>query len=80
MLKLANFLAGKWVGVILEDNTGKNNGEVQGKRYFTCDDNRGMFVRVAQVRIMIPLCGSYFKGKFFNLKCDLPIHALYPIY
>ena len=41
---------GKWVGVVLDDAVGKNNGTVQGKKYFTCKDNHGIFVRQSQVR------------------------------
>jgi dynactin 1 len=28
------FASGKWIGVILDDPKGKNNGTVQGKSYF----------------------------------------------
>lgn len=41
--------AGKWIGVVLDDAKGKNNGTVQGKRYFACEDNHGIFVRQSQV-------------------------------
>uniref|UniRef100_A0A8C2Z8A2 Dynactin subunit 1 n=1 Tax=Cyclopterus lumpus TaxID=8103 RepID=A0A8C2Z8A2_CYCLU len=43
------FASGKWVGVILDDAKGKNDGTVQGKRYFTCEENHGIFVRQSQV-------------------------------
>lgn len=43
------FASGKWVGVILEEARGKNDGTVQGKRYFTCLENHGIFVRQSQV-------------------------------
>lgn len=43
------FASGKWVGVILDEAKGKNNGTVQGKRYFTCQENHGIFVRQSQV-------------------------------
>jgi len=42
-------LPGKWIGVALDEAKGKNNGTVQGKRYFTCEDNHGIFVRQTQV-------------------------------
>ncbi|MGH0133321.1 UNVERIFIED_CONTAM: hypothetical protein FKN15_064816 [Acipenser sinensis] len=42
------FATGKWVGVILDDAKGKNDGTVQGKRYFTCEENHGIFVRQSQ--------------------------------
>ncbi|KAH8872571.1 Dynactin subunit 1 [Schistosoma japonicum] len=44
------FSPGKWVGVILDEPKGKNNGTVQGKRYFACEENHGIFVRPSQVR------------------------------
>lgn len=28
------FAAGKWIGVVLDEAKGKNNGTVQGKEYF----------------------------------------------
>jgi len=43
------FASGKWVGVILDEPKGKNDGTVQGRRYFTCDENYGIFIRQAQV-------------------------------
>lgn len=43
------FASGKWVGVILNEAKGKNDGTVQGKRYFTCEENHGIFVRQSQV-------------------------------
>ena len=40
-----HFAAGEWVGVELDDATGKNDGEVQGQRYFACPQGYGMFIR-----------------------------------
>lgn len=47
-----SFAAGKWVGVELDDATGKNDGSVAGKRYFDTQEARGVFVRPSQVLIL----------------------------
>ncbi|KAE8267942.1 hypothetical protein A4X09_0g4406 [Tilletia walkeri] len=44
-----SFATGVWVGVVLDDNNGKNNGTVLGKRYFDCPEGHGVFVRPSQV-------------------------------
>ena len=47
-----HFAVGDWVGVELEAATGKNDGAVQGKRYFDCKPGYGMFVRPAVAEIL----------------------------
>ncbi|KAL0089155.1 CAP Gly-rich domain-containing protein [Phycomyces blakesleeanus] len=47
-----SFQTGKWIGIELDESQGKNSGVVQGKRYFECRTNHGVFVRPSQVRIM----------------------------
>ena len=49
------FTKGKWIGVTLDEAKGKNNGTVQGRSYFTCEDNHGIFVRQSQVGITMAL-------------------------
>lgn len=39
-----------WCGVILEEPLGKNNGTVQGKTYFQCNDNYGVMVKAGTLR------------------------------
>ena len=46
------FAPGKWIGVELDAPVGKNNGSVQGKEYFQCEENHGMFVRAAQIEVL----------------------------
>lgn len=46
------FAAGSWVGVTLDEPNGKNDGSVQGVRYFTAKPNHGMFVRPAHITII----------------------------
>lgn len=40
-----HFAVGQWIGLELDDDTGKNDGSVQGQKYFDCHPGRGMFVR-----------------------------------
>jgi len=47
-----SFAAGKWIGVELDGPNGKNNGIVQGKRYFLCKDGYGVFVRPAGAKLL----------------------------
>ncbi|KAJ1033941.1 hypothetical protein NDA16_000149 [Ustilago loliicola] len=49
-----SFAAGVWVGIELDNPNGKNNGSVQGKRYFECQDGYGVFVRSSQVHVLSP--------------------------
>lgn len=46
------FAPGVWVGVELDDGSGKNDGSVQGERYFDCDMGNGMFVRPTAVTVV----------------------------
>ncbi|KAI9666908.1 MAG: hypothetical protein M1831_001413 [Alyxoria varia] len=39
------FAPGDWVGVVFDEPSGKNDGSVQGQRYFECDPGHGMFLR-----------------------------------
>ena len=41
--------SGKWIGVALDEPKGKNDGTVQGKTYFSCPENHGIFVRQSQI-------------------------------
>ncbi|GES86297.1 dynactin 1 [Rhizophagus clarus] len=46
------FATGKWVGVELDEPSGKNNGSVKGKHYFDCKTNHGVFVRASQIKFL----------------------------
>ena len=45
------FANGTWVGLELDTSQGKNNGTVQGVKYFECAAKRGMFVRPKNVKL-----------------------------
>lgn len=46
------FAPGSWIGVELNSHDGKNDGSVQGERYFDCDMGKGMFLRPASLTIV----------------------------
>lgn len=43
------FATGEWVGIELDDATGKNDGSVQGVRYFECAPQYGLFCPIAKI-------------------------------
>lgn len=44
-----DFAPGKWIGVVLDEPKGKNDGTVQGRAYFECPPKHGLFIRVRNV-------------------------------
>ena len=48
---LQNHETGYWVGIELDEPTGKNNGTICGVQYFTTNINYGAFVRGTQVDV-----------------------------
>ncbi|XP_031349690.1 dynactin subunit 1 isoform X2 [Photinus pyralis] len=43
------FATGTWIGLVLDEPKGKNNGTVKGQQYFKCEENYGSFVRLGQI-------------------------------
>ncbi|GAA5809429.1 hypothetical protein MFLAVUS_002837 [Mucor flavus] len=48
-----DFADGIWIGVELDRRVGKNDGSVDGHRYFTSSPNRGVFVRPEDVSLVV---------------------------
>jgi tubulin-folding cofactor B len=46
-----DFAKGTWIGVQYDEPVGKNDGSVAGKRYFSCQDKFGGFVKPDKVKI-----------------------------
>jgi tubulin-folding cofactor B len=42
---------GYWIGTELDEPFGKNNGSLNGKVYFSCDENFGVFVKPIKVKV-----------------------------
>ncbi|KAJ3199463.1 CAP-Gly domain-containing linker protein 2, partial [Dinochytrium kinnereticum] len=40
---------GLWCGIKLDRPLGKHDGVVRGKRYFTCEENHGLFVKIEKI-------------------------------
>eukprot|EP00941_MAST-03F_sp_MAST-3F-sp1_P000927 g927.t1 len=57
------FASGEWVGVELTKNVGKNNGVVQGKKYFDCKAKFGLFVKPTQLTILSKTRSSAAAGR-----------------
>lgn len=54
---LTKFAQEKWVGIVLNEAKGKNNGTVKGVTYFQCPANFGLFVKFNSPTIRV-LSGS----------------------
>lgn len=40
------FAKGDWAGIVLDEPAGKNDGSVQGERYFECQPGHGIFTKI----------------------------------
>ena len=53
-LGATQFAKGDWAGVVLDAPVGKNDGSVQGVRYFRCEPNHGVFARPEKLKRLAP--------------------------
>ena len=49
--KVTGAASGYWIGIKLDDPTGKNDGTIGGNRYFECGTNFGKFLRPNDVKV-----------------------------
>uniref|UniRef100_A0A915BKQ4 CLIP1 zinc knuckle domain-containing protein n=1 Tax=Parascaris univalens TaxID=6257 RepID=A0A915BKQ4_PARUN len=47
------FAPGEWIGVVLDEALGKNDGSVDGHRYFQCEPNHGLFCKASKLERVI---------------------------
>ncbi|KAJ3238901.1 CAP-Gly domain-containing linker protein 2 [Chytriomyces hyalinus] len=50
--------SGLWCGIKLDRPLGKHDGVVRGKRYFSCEENHGLFVKLDKIIPMGPAGGK----------------------
>ncbi|KAF2225078.1 dynein associated protein-domain-containing protein [Elsinoe ampelina] len=60
------FAPGEWIGVELEEASGKNDGSVQGDRYFDCEDKHGMFLRSTGIGKVLDTAKSTSRASLAN--------------
>ena len=51
-IRETDFAEGLWIGVELESPCGKNDGSIQGKRYFASAPNYGIFAPPSKVQVL----------------------------
>ncbi|CAG9533784.1 unnamed protein product [Cercopithifilaria johnstoni] len=50
----ARFAPGEWIGIVLDQPLGKNDGSVDGHRYFSCEPNHGLFCKASKLERVYP--------------------------
>lgn len=75
-----HFSQGKWIGVVLDEKKGKNNGSVQGKTYFQVSANRHMPIIHQTLAIIVSsycLCAVKSQTLLFNTCSSNLDHSKY---
>ena len=60
-----DFSGGVWVGVILDEAVGKNDGSMNGVQYFQCEPLHGIFFPLEQSKELHKPVSSNFKVMSF---------------
>ena len=60
-----DFSEGIWIGVELRTPKGKNDGTVQGKRYFSCRPDHGLLVRPNKITVR-GISGAKLVSDYYN--------------
>lgn len=73
------FAAGEWAGVVLDEFIGKNDGSINGIRYFQCEPKRGMFCKISKLTrtpgAPVQPSGPKSKGDDTSSEASLPING-----
>ncbi|KAJ6252461.1 guanine nucleotide exchange factor [Anaeramoeba flamelloides] len=67
------FSPGNWVGIELKEKVGRNDGSVQGIKYFECKPEHGIFSRPSQVKFLNP--NKQNKDNYLPLKFPVSSHT-----
>ena len=70
------FAKGVWVGVELDTEQGKNDGEVKGVRYFQCKPQYGLFCKpekLSRVSRILAMC--FMAIKLHEIRSIVPDHC-----
>ena len=67
-----DFSDGIWYGLVMRDKSGKNDGNVQNRRYFSTTANKGLFVKRDRIQKTILNCLNFlflFVALFLCVRC-----------
>ena len=56
-------ILGIWTGVVLDEAVGKNDGTVSGVRYFQCQPNYGVFVKLEKLKKLADVTDPNYKPR-----------------
>ncbi|XP_052215294.1 CAP-Gly domain-containing linker protein 1-like isoform X2 [Dreissena polymorpha] len=69
------FAPGDWAGVVLDEMIGKNDGAVNGVRYFQCEAKRGVFCRLSKLSRTPEITGAHRKSEDATSERSVPMNG-----